>query len=556
MRSAPAGDPDSTPEPHRAASFRPYRDLPRRWLPDMLCRPSQIRSPKTRHGRGGAAWSAVGIAVLGLAGIARGQGFAGAAFAPEDAVASIRATNGDVHDGWIELAIDAIEVAQAPIRSGWESCEQLRTRLAPECTESFHAVGPGGRHWIHAIRWSDPIAVEFGLQRAGSRPMGAGRFRLPALGLEIALAGRWLLISPSGCPWLDRAVDLATLDAVSVDPDAIRTLVADLPRSPIEVVLRHAAPVDGLSAIGIQPTSASHAVLELGGNYGVSPLPIRTAAEVDVDLIGRFDGRVAFATLESGIGLLDPRMIEHAARHPELVPDANLRGLFAAQRLVVFDGEPVRIDPIGIVEVPAACVAVPVRSDRLDSMPVPTLTAQVDAWIESAGRSIRATWNDDTAGPARTRGDEIRHFAFGPGLLEASGGHPVAIGASLNWTVHASTDGGRWLIAGTSPSLVRRVASTLDEPAAGNHRRSMAGMGVASPARIALQLAELASLRRLSDDADAMPDAEALAATAALLCRVERLGWTTSRQDDHVVRASAEIRLMRGATRTDGSSPR
>ncbi len=498
----------------------------------------------------------IGAAILGLTGIARGQGFAGAVFAPDEAVAVLRVATDEATEGWIDLALDAIQLAQAPIRSGWESGEQLRTRLAPRSTESFHAIGPGGRHWIHALRWSDPIAVEFGLQRLGSRPMGSGRFRLPALGLEIALAGEWLLIAPGGCPWLDRAVDLASLDALEVENDAIQVLVRDLPRGPVEILMRHAAPVGGRSAIGIYPTSATHAVVEFGGEYEASPLPIRTAAEVDVDLLGRFDGRVAFATMESGIGLLDPLMVRNANRHPELVPDADLRRLFAAQRLVVLDGEPVDIDPFGMIEVPAACVAVPMRTDGVDAPVDQTLATRIDAWIESAGRAVRTTWNEATDGPTRTRGDEIRHFSLAPGLVEASGGHPMAIGASLNWTLHASRSGGRWLVAGTSPSLVRRVTSTLDEHVGGEHHRLLAGMGVASPARIALQMAELATIRRLGDDADAMPDADALAATASLLGRVERIGWQTTRQDEHIVRASAEIRLLRGATRTDGHASR
>ncbi len=481
------------------------------------------------------------------------QGFAGGAFVPADAVAAVRVAGEGPTSAWTELFLDAIELAGAPIRPSWNSGEQLRSRLAPDCQQSIHAIGPGGRHWLHAIRWTDPIAVEFGLQRLGSRPMGGGRFRLPALGLEIAIAGEWLLIAPNGCPWLDAAVDRATLDALD-DPDpVIAGVTGDLPPGPIEVLLRHDAPIGGLSAIGIRPSSDTHASVEFAGRYEASPLPIRTAASIDLEVAGRFDGRVAFAAFESGIGLIDPLMIEHAARHPEIVPGADLRGRFASRRLIVLDGEPVRIEPLGIVEVPAACVAVPMREDRPQTVPNSELATRVDSWLETAGRAVRSSWSSETGGAGRTRGDEIRHLPLSPGLLDASGGHPMAIGASLNWILHPTAEGGTWLVAGTSPGLVRRVTATLDEIDGVPRVEEIAGAGVASPSRIALQIAELAQLRGLGPDAQSAVDADALAAAAAFLQRVERIRWRTTRQDDRAVRASAEIRLVPGPT---GTPPR
>ncbi len=488
--------------------------------------------------------------------VATGQGFAGAAFAPSEAAASMRVAGGGTTDAWVDLALEAIEFTHGPIRPGWESGERLRSRLAPESGESFHAIGPGGRHWLHAVRWNDPIAVEFGLQRLGSRPMGGGRFRLPALGLELVIADDWLLISPNGCPWLDQAIDTATLGGLDELSADLAAVTRDLPPAAVEIVLRHAGPNGGCSAIGIQPTSDTHARVEFGGHYAASPLPIRTVTELDLELTARFDGRVALATMEGGIGLLDPLMVRHAARHPEIVPPADLRSHFASRRLLVLDGEPVNVDPIGVVEVPTACVAIPWRTSDADAHVPPDLVARIDAWLESAGRAVRSTWNDVSNGPSLTRGSEIRHLSMAPGLLEAVDGHPMALGASLNWTVHTTSEGEGWLVAGTTPGLVRRVTATLSERHEPGPVAELAGAGVASPARIALQIAELAQLRALGDDADAGTDADALTGTAHIMNRIERISWRLSRQDERVVRASAEVRLVPGATPTAGLTPR
>lgn len=495
------------------------------------------------------AWVlAFAAGTLGPSPATSAQRFAGAGLAPHDATASLRIDADERNAAWVELALDAIELTRGPIRAGWESSRQLRSRLAPESVESIHAVGIGGRHWLHAMRWSDPIAVELGLQRLGSRPMGAGRFRLPALGVEIAIAGEWLLVSPSNCPWLDHAVDLVRSGDLAAEVPMPADAGPSPDRCPVEIALHHAEPIGGTSEIGIRPSSPLTADVAFFGRYDASPLPIRTAARMDLDVAGSFDGRVAFAAIESGIGLLDPRMIEASTRHPRLIPDADIRRQFAARRLVVFDGAPVRVEPVGLIEVPSACVAVPLRDEVDAGVPDAALMAKIDVWLESAAMSFREAWNEPATAVVRMRGDELRHLSLAPGLARAAGGHPMALSASLNWTLHATTRGATWLVAGTSPSLVRRVTATLDESTDARSDTEIASLGVASPNRLALQIAELAQLRRLGGDVESDPDADLLAAAAAFLDRVERLSWKTTRQDGRVVRGSAEVRLVPGET--------
>lgn len=477
---------------------------------------------------------------------ASAQEFAGIGLVPSEATLTIRIDRTQDTGRWIELTLEAVQAWRAPILTAWESTDLVVARLAPDAEESIHAIGPGGRRWLHAVRWRDPIQIQHGLQRLGSRPMGGGRYQLPVAGLEVVLLDRWFVLGPAGSPWLDEAADRARIEIFDAAPPALRQLVDELAPAAVEVVVKHPAPMGGVTAIAVHPRGVNTARLELAGRYDASPLPIRPTGSLEADVVARFDGRVACAVVESGIGLLDPLMAQAATRHPDLVPDAALRRRFAARRLLVLDGEAVTVPKLGIIEVPAACIAVPV-ADPIASA-ARSLDGPVDAWISAAGRSIRRTWTAAEATVTRTRGDEIRHLPLEPGLLEATDGHPMALAASLNWTVHEGPRCGTWFVAGTSPGLVRRVITTLDETTTSRLDEPLAMAGVASPARLSMQIAELGALRIAGGDAAADADAGAFAAAARILDRIERITWRTSRQDDRRLRATAEMRLVPGPT--------
>lgn len=376
--------------------------------------------------------------------------------------------------------------------------------------------------------------------------MGGGRFQLPMQGLDLTVLDGWVLFGPRDSPWLDDAADRLRLEVFDAAGPAFRQLSRSMESAPVEIALKHPDPIRGITAIGIHPRDATAARLEIAGTYAASPLPIRTAGSIEAGVIGGFEGRVALAVVESGIGLLDPLLVRSSLEHPELVPSPDLRRRFASRRVLVWDGASTSIDPLGIIEVPAACIAVPVR--EADDPAVDTLDDEVDAWLATAGRAVRGEWTPEAVEVTRTRGDEIRHLSLEPGLLKATGGHPMALTASLNWTVHRSARGGAWLVAGTTPGLVRKVTGSLDDATARMSSKPLAMAGVASPARIALQLEELAQLRGLGADVGADADARALAAAATILDRIERVTWRSTRQDEHEIRATAEIRLVLGRT--------
>ena len=102
--------------------------------------------------------------------------------------------------------------------------------------------------------------------------------------------------------------------------------------------------------------------MEVEGDYLASPLPIRPAGSMSSGAVDRLAERFSFVAHESGVGLLDPRMIEYASRFPEVLPSPSLRRVFASERLVVLDGASLEVPGIGILEVPAIAVAVPLAT--------------------------------------------------------------------------------------------------------------------------------------------------------------------------------------------------
>lgn len=320
----------------------------------------------------------------------------------------------------------------------------------------------------------------------------------------------------------------------------------------IRITLRHDAPVDGITRMKIRPASWEEAVVEVEGDYLASPLPIRPAGSMSSGAMDRLAERFSFVAHESGVGLLDPRMIEYASRFPEVLPSPSLRRVFASERLVVFDGAAMEVPGIGILEVPAIAVAVPLRpvpEDGVGSMTHERIESQVDDWFRTGGFAVRSSWDPGFEdGMSITRSGGIRHLSLGPGFMEAASGHPMALPGQLAWTVRRDSSGGRgWLVAGSSVGLVAGVADRLGRAAepegdeADRHSISMHASMV--PDRLASQIRDLSRLRETDDDPQAGRDVDLLSRLALILSGLDRLEWISTVQDDD--RIVARIRVRR-----------
>ncbi|MDG2021689.1 MAG: hypothetical protein P8J59_07040 [Phycisphaerales bacterium] len=494
---------------------------------------------------------------------------AAAGFAPEDAVAIVRIRAGTVgRDRWSAVILDAIGMGSVDILRNWNAAARITRELVDPDSESIHAVDSSGGNWLHAVRWNDPRSLERRMQRLGPRPLGRGRFRFVDSSIELVIAGPWLVLAPVGSAWLDQAMERARVDDFGSRGNREEIRIDDLPSAPIEVLLRHAPPTGGETLVSLSPEGPSKASVELAGRYAASPLPSRPRGQFAARLIPSLQGRVALAVLESGVGVLDPTLIRMSADLPAIMPAGEVRQVLSGRRLLVLDGETIRIPRVGLVDVPAVCVAIPCR----DAVGSETVTAMVHeqaihAWLTDAGLAIQAGFASPTEEisspptPAEVHPsieiarDGIRHLEFGPDFVASMGGHPASMAASLNWTIRRIGDegaedvkrssmSGAWMLVGSSPRIVRRVGDAIQRSEAVELEQPICMQGVASPARLGLQFADLAVLRADGGDQDAPADAKVLERLSRLLRRLDRVEWSTSLQTDDAVRGSGRITLI------------
>ena len=449
-------------------------------------------------------------------------------------------------DSWTDFILATVDGTVVPVASAWRNACRITDQLVPERGARLHACDADGDRWIQIVHWRDPIAIERGLQRLGTRAMGRGRFRLPAAGIDVVVREDWLVLGPPGSSWIESAhARLATRPELS-------GLRGEDAEGGISLLLRHASPISGVTRMQVRPEGVRQAGIDLDGDYAASPLPIRPASVMEGHAVDSLAGRFALVARESGVGLLDPRLVEFAARFPLAVPPPELRRAFAPNRLVVLDAETVEVPEAGLVEVPVIAVAVPLRRVREGDEPLvdpANIVFSIDDWVRRGAGEICRSWDpdhDDEIAIARQGG--IRHLSLGSGFLEATAGHPMALIGRLAWVSRLDVPASRgWLVLGSSIGLVRRVADRLDAEPPGPGRvetsdREIAMHAVAVPARIAEQVVDLARLRSIGGDDSADEDASLLHRLAEMLSGFERIEWVSGVQDGERVRARIDVR--------------
>ena len=486
------------------------------------------------------------------------------AIAPEESRVILRMGAAGEHDvRWRGVVIELLGMNVPNAERGWSRASGLVDRLGIASAERLHAIDTTGSQWIHAARWSNASKLQSRLRRAEARPLGFGRFRFAAERIDLAIAGDWVLLAPTGSPWLDGASERAVIASAAAATDE---------PARIRVRLRHDAPTGGATRLALTPLGPTEASIEIDGRYDASPLPARTRGRVDARLIPSLRGRVAVAMLESGVGVLDQTLIRLSAQMPELMPPPQVRRSLATRRLVVLDGETVRIPKIGLIEVPAMCIAIPCRAETSPRMSPPAFDAMVHGWMFDSGTALASRPSGvetstpigpiDPNGPIRVRvaRDEIRHLDLGDGFAASFDRHPASIATSLNWVIRrvgpvdadvgTELDGDTWLVVGSSPGIVRRVGRAIESVnvEASGDAAPACSQGVASPARLGLQVGDLAGLRAESSDPNASADAAILARLSSILTRFENVEWSTSVQSDDAVRATVRVTLTPDAS--------
>lgn len=472
--------------------------------------------------------------------------------APDDCSLIIRFDpREDESRSWLEL-VDGCTSALIGEEAAdqWRSVRDFCTKLSgADQPESMFAVNFGeasAADWVLATRLHDRGACARGLRDAGARALGGGRFVLPDSSLEIRPLDMWLLAARRGSPLLAAVEERAAINDISSRDPEFGDLVASLPRGAVEVIFRHPPPVDGRTALSFRPSGGHEAEVSISGRYAASPLPTRSSSQMDVRMLPRMGKRAAIVLQESGIGVLDPALIQLSAGMPELMPPAEVRRTLAPQRMIVLDGETIRMGDKGLFDVPAMCVAIPFRqTEALREIETSERADEVlDGWMEGIGRTMRGVLGaaaDDQ--PADAIDGGIHHIAMGPGLVAALRGHPVGLAASLNWTTCGHDSEHRWFVVATSPRLARMVGDVIEaEGLAETQSVEACSAGTVSPEALALQVGDLAKIRAAQEDESARNDAAMLESVAEMLANIELLTWRMTRQDDDAIEGTALVR--------------
>ena len=448
---------------------------------------------------------------------------------------------------WIEFAVETIDASVVPVASVWRSAGEIGDQLVPDRGSRLHATAADGRDWIQLIEWRDPIAVEQGLQRIGSRSLGGGRFILPVAGVEVVVLDRLLVLGPRDGSWID-----ATLERLREVPSASASGRGTVdPRERVRLRLRHARPVDGITEIGVHPRSPREAEIRLSGRYRTSPWPIRPAASIERRLLDRLGGRFPVALVESGVGVLDPRLLGPAESMPEILPPAEVRRRLANRRAVVVDATPLTIPGLGFVETPSIAIVVPSR-DVLGAEEVSDLDAAIAGWLAGIESSLRQRWGPSKShGPLRTRDRQVGYVDLGDAVIEATDGHPFSLAAEIAWSIVRDEESGRaFVVLGSSVPTTRRVAGLLRQSSKAVRGEPIGTAGTVDGTRATMLLSSLARMREGRGDVAANEDASVLEGVAGWFAGLERIEWTTTVQTEEVV--EARLRVVRSAPAAPG----
>ena len=446
---------------------------------------------------------------------------------------------------WIEFAVETIDASVVPVLSVWRSAGEIGDQLVPDRGSRLHATAADGRDWIQLIEWRDPIAVEQGLQRIGSRSLGGGRFILPVAGVEVVVLDRMLLLGPRDGSWID-----ATLQRLREVPSASDRGTVD-PRERVRLRLRHARPVDGITEIGVHPKGPREAEIRLSGRYRTSPWPIRPASSIERKLLDRLAGRFPVALVESGVGVLDPRLLGPAESMPEILPPAEVRRRLANRRAVVVDVTPMTIPGLGLVETPSIGLVFPSR-EPLDAEEVSDLDAAMAGWLAGIESSLRDRWgSSESHGPLRTRDRQVGYVDLGEAVIEATDGHPFSLAAEIAWSIVRDEESGRaFVVVGSSVTTTRRIAGLLRHSSKAVRGEPIGTAGTVDGPRATMLLSSLARMREGRGDVAANEDASVLEGVAGWFAGLEKLEWTTTVQTEEVV--EARLRVVRSAPATAG----
>ena len=324
---------------------------------------------------------------------------------------------------------------------------------------------------------------------------------------------------------------MAAID-VNVSNDAqVLEVIQGMRRSSIEIIVRHESPTGGCTAAGINELSPGIAEVLVHGSYDASPLPARSPGDLDVRLISGGDEYASIVMYESGIGILDPLLLDIGLSIPELLPPADVRGGLELQRLLVLEKASIEEG----FQPPAVCIAVPFKaaSDE-EHKSVELAIGQWMAKVTEIFFTDSKADVDSNVGTIPLRG----------GVLAGIRNHPMVRGASLHWAVSNGALSQRWFIAGTTPGSVRRLRGRLAESSRHEaDREAAASKGMVHADHLADVIRNFAEIRKENAGPKDQSDYRVFNVMIDIAGRFKDVKWNFKRQEPQEISGRLELSI-------------
>ncbi|MCA9286562.1 MAG: hypothetical protein KDA22_15160 [Phycisphaerales bacterium] len=392
------------------------------------------------------------------------------------------------------------------------------------------------------------------LRRLAPRVLGNGWFGLTRQGVDVNWHEPVLLIAPSRNQSLAREVngilggapDLGTRLSSLPEVAQARSLALEAPSEAprIEAVIRHAAPMGGISALAAAVVG-DRVVVRHAGRFENAPFrhsPM--GAVMDISVLGRFVDTAVVATVEP----VDPTGTRRDPMMAAILPEANRtaeeRANLGSRRVVIVgEGEGRRAPRPFDMAYPTLAVAVEVRdaeaATRQQDRLVAACVASLSRRFLPDGKLPAAMPNLDTVPATEPRSIELAALA-----REAIGDHPLAETVGLHWRV-VSGDNTSWQVFASDRVLLDEVSGDLRF---GHQAPPQPGVwemaGIANGPRIAAHLRSWAPHAGLFVPKEESKAFQAtLDSLAGLAAGFGEVTWRVARPEERTVRTELELEL-------------
>ena len=504
----------------------------------------------------GVLWVCVGVglALFGFQNrsLAAPPDFAGAGMAPNDVDVMVSMSHSEGSKTWVtyfeDVASDALgknAVAQ------WQAITSFLRSIVGE-----HINGDGpkshlfirfgdrdlGADWVFAVELIDRDQCVQGFRTSGATLNSGGGFLLSQGNIEVYVSGEWLVAGPVGSVLRDDVSTLAAINVRDTDDPELLEVITPLPRSSIELVIRHASPMGGCTALAISEMLPGIARVHVHGTYDASPFPSRTPGNLDVRLINEHEDHSSITMYESGIGILDPMLVDLGLSIPELLPPAVVRRGLGLQRVLVMES----MEHTDGFRPPAMSLAVPFRVT--EEAQVEELKTAIDAWMKTITGLSGLHGSDSES-------DLQDHVRARVGVLSAIRNHPLAKGATLNWTISEAEMSTSWFVAGTTSHSVDRLRSRLEAMPKDRLDDDLStSQGMVHANELAGVIQAFADMRGEGVDQDAPVDSRLLNVLVDIASRFKDVKWNFQQQDQKAISGSLELSIPKSSASSEEPS--